>query len=144
MLPHLIVTITVGGTLYYYSHFPDEKTEPHKTGTVIFLSLLSYLRMGVRLRPGSAQLDSPVLAPSHGPRLEEQTVKGKWIRKALWELPPALYMLMWFGVLSGLRAHGGSGGGFPSPGSVWVLCFKLGGWEGIGSFCDLEYVDVYE
>lgn len=47
LLPHLILTITVGGTRYYYSHFSDGKTEPPKIGTVIFLSLVGYVKTWV-------------------------------------------------------------------------------------------------
>ena len=41
---HLVLAIIFGGRLYYYSHFSDEKTEAHKTGTITCLSLLSYLK----------------------------------------------------------------------------------------------------
>lgn len=85
-----------------------------------------------------------MLGPSHGPCFEEQTAKGKWILKALWELSPALYMLVWFRVLSGLRTRKELVRGFPSP-EVSGCCVLIWvGGKGEGDFCDLEYVNAYE
>lgn len=56
--------------------------------------------------------------------------------KTLWKLPPAFQTLLWFRLLSGLRAGGGSGGGCPSPGRA-----ERGEAEFL---CDLEPVGVCE